>query len=518
MLEQYLKQCKIENPKEWIDSPNTALVLVNGEIPVGTRRGDRIHVEITLPPGSKARSLRGGYLVETNLMTYASMNQVRTLVEQNTEYKPVSTGDGLLKGHIVATAEGPLQISLNDKDSTRAAKSIDTTENGVRRAWVWKGARTRTEQPIYVVLNPDQKSHRKSTLIADRINETFHGPGSPEKIAIARTSDSVVMSVPPQYRGNVPHFLRVVRAIPQQRPIDGSDYHRRLMEQLKQPETTLSAALRLEALGRGSVKPLRETMQVSPFPLVRYASAEALAYLGEPIAANELAKLAETHPSMRFHCLTALASLDEAASSNALVDLLACEPPDLRYGAFRALREVDPRNDACLGVLLSKSYWLHVVAPGSPSLIHMLGNQRAEIVLFGKTPRLVAPFSLRVGPEIVITARPGDNRCTISRYSTHQPERQEQCTFAVGDVITKLAEIGALYEDVAQLLKEARDTKCLSCDLAIDALPKEVPIQKLAENAHIDRKMDNEMDLIKSATPDQAAAPAPAFDRAAYRH
>jgi hypothetical protein len=414
----------------------------------------------------------------------------------------------------VANAEGPLQISLTDKDSTRATKSLDVTENGVRRSWVWKGARIKIDQPIYIVLNPDQKSHRKSSLITDRINETFHGPGSLEKIAVARTSDSIVVSVPPQYRGNVPHFLRVVRAIPQQRALEGSEYHRRLMDQLKLPETTLSAALRLEALGRGSVKALRETLQVSPFPLVRYASAEALAYLGEPIAANELAKLAETHPSMRFHCITALASLDEAAASNALVELLASDSPDLRYAAFRALREVEPHNNNCVGMPLKKSYWLHVVAPGSPSLVHILSNQRAEIVLFGKTPRFVAPFSLRVGPEIVITARPGDNCCTISRFSTHHPERQEQCTFAVGDVITKLADVGALYEDVAQLLKEARDTKCLNCDLAIDALPKEVPLQKLAENAHVDRKMDNEMDLLKNA--EQASAPA--FDRAAYRH
>src|SRR5207302_55391 len=72
MAEEYLKKNKIDNAKEWLDSNNNALVLVSGEIPAGSKRNDRINVEITLPPGSKVKSLRGGYLLETSLTSYAS--------------------------------------------------------------------------------------------------------------------------------------------------------------------------------------------------------------------------------------------------------------------------------------------------------------------------------------------------------------------------------------------------------------------------------------------------------------
>jgi hypothetical protein len=70
-----------------------------------------------------------------------------------------------------------------------------------------------------------------------------------------------------------------------------------------------------------------------------------------------------------------------------------------------------------------------------------------------------------------------------------------------------MGEMGALYEDVAQLLMMARDTKSLNCELAVDAVPKEVPVQKLAENAHVDKMMQNEKELMKSLTLGQTETP-----------
>jgi hypothetical protein len=63
---------------------------------------------------------------------------------------------------------------------------------------------------------------------------------------------------------------------------------------------------------------------------------------------------------------------------------------------------------------------------------------------------------------------------------------------------------------------QARDTKALNCDLAIDALPQAVPVKMLAENARKDKKMENELDLLKVVTPEREAAPN-VFDRSAKR-
>jgi flagellar basal body P-ring protein FlgI len=502
MAEEYLKKNKIENFKEWLDSPNTALVLVNGEVPAGSTHGERIHVEITLPPGSKVKSLRGGYLLDTPLTSYASMNQVRRYVEDKTDVKPVNQGDGLLKGHVLANAQGPLQVKLKDKENA-SKDPDDPLENGVRRAWVWKGGKTKTDQPYYLVLNPDQQRYRMAIAVADRINETFHGPGALEKIATARNADTVVLTIPPQHRNNPAHFMRVMRMVVVDRPPDGGVYQNKLEEQLQQPETTLSAALRLEALGRDSIKPLTLAMRNSPYPLVCFAAAEALAYLGEPVCSNELAKLAEEHPSLQAYCLSALAALDDAASSNALEGLLDSETPEVRYGAFRALRELDPRASATHGRFLNKSFWLHELPGKSTPLVHLLSATRAEVALFGDQPSLVAPFSLRAGPDFILTCGPGEKTCAISRFSLNKKEPHvELRSLAIGEIIKTMAEMGALYDDVATMLLQARDTKCLNCALALDAVPKAAPIKTLADDAHVDKKLENEAELLKALSPD----------------
>jgi len=509
MAEEYLKRNKIDNAKDWLDSPNNAVVLISAEIPAGSRRGDRVNIEVTLPPGSKVKSLRGGYLLETSLATYATQSQVRNYLEQTTDVKPVNTGDSLLKGHSLVAAEGPLHVALKDKENSDR-ESGDTIESGMRRGFVWKGGRTKSDQPYYLILNPQNQLYRISITVADRINETFHGPGTPEKIAVARSKETVVVTIPPHARGNPAHFLRVVRMIPIDRVDDA--YRRRLEEQVMQPETCLSAALRLEALGRDTIPVLMNALKQSPYPLVRFAAAESLAYLGEPIAAQELAKLAEEHPSLQGLSLTALSSLDEAASNFALLELLASEQPEVRYGAFRALRELDPRGDTSRGLLMNKSFWLHPLAPKSTPLVHLLTGNRAEVVVFGQKAQLVGPFSLRAGPDLILTAKAGDTKCTISRFAVNKSERIEQCSLSIVEIVRTMAEMGALYEDVAQMLMQARDTKALTCDLAIDALPKHVPVQKLAQNAHVDKKMENEAELLKSSTQEQAEPPS-VFDR-----
>jgi flagellar basal body P-ring protein FlgI len=95
MLEKYLLQNKIENPKAILDSPECALVLVNAWIPAGARKGDPLDLEVTLPPGSKATSLHGGYLQEFVLRDYNRTHNI------NPDF---SGADRLLQGHIRAKA------------------------------------------------------------------------------------------------------------------------------------------------------------------------------------------------------------------------------------------------------------------------------------------------------------------------------------------------------------------------------------------------------------------------------
>src|SRR5262249_4762115 len=156
-------------------------------------------------------------------------------------------------------------------------------------------------------------------------------------------------------------------------------------------------------------------------PLVRFCTAEALAYEGDPHAAPELAKLVD-EPALRAFCLTALASLDESASYQALTEMLNSSVPETRYGAFRALRALNKEDDAVRGEELNETFWVHKVAPGSRGLIHLSSSRRAEVVLFGEEPTLRPPLRLSAG-EVNVTADDGDEQCTVSRFSARTREK-----------------------------------------------------------------------------------------------
>src|SRR5262249_38343704 len=142
-------------------------------------------------------------------------------------------------------------------------------------------------------------------------------------------------------------------------------YRRRLEEMLLDPAHTVSAALRLEALGRDSIPALERGLK-SENVLVRFMSAEALAYLESTSGVEELAKLSDRHDVLRAYGLTALASLNEHVCRTRLEELMRSPNAEMRYGAFKALRIMDEgfgRSAVVKGELLNDAFWLHRAAP-----------------------------------------------------------------------------------------------------------------------------------------------------------
>lgn len=485
-----LKRDKVEDIAGVVDSKNTAIVIVSAVVRPGVRRDEMIDVEISLPEGSKVKSLRGGMLMPTPLMTFATQADVRDYLK-NTDYGTVSSGNRMLKGHDVVVARGPLHAALNGVDD-----GSPDSDKPLKRAFVWKGGKMIEGRPMYLVLSPEHQRFRIADQIAVRVNETFHAGDTPgSKFAMARHKETVAVAVPPRYRLNRPHFMRVVRAIPLVQPEEKGAYIRHLEQQLQQPETALSAAIGLEAIGAPGVPVLKAALQ-SDYPLVRFSAAEALAYLGQPAGAEVLAKIAADHPSLQAYALTALGALDDALAQQKLEDLLSHKEPELRYGAFRALREIDPSTDLVKGEWARRAFAMHrVVCPGQ-NMIHLLREGRAEVVLFGEGPQFVGPFSLTAGPEITVTARNDENVITISRFAAGSQPVHAQCSFDVAEVLAKLAELGGSYSDAADLLTKARDGKSLNCRLVFDALPKAVPVSRLAKAAREDPKLEQEYDLL----------------------
>ncbi|MHB1427007.1 MAG: flagellar basal body P-ring protein FlgI [Gemmataceae bacterium] len=478
ILENDLRKEGVKDVRKVMSSPDHAMVLVSGQIPPGACKGDPIDLEVFLPPGSRATSLRGGYLYKCQLCNYDFAERLAPTSDPNGPH-------GLLRGHPLVEAEGMLLVGLGGNG--------DEETTSVKRGRIWGGGRCLTPTTFSLILNPNEQFARVAALAADRINETFQAgfrgePGT--AVAVAKDKYSVGLRVPPQYRLNTPRFLRVVLDIPyapdprvlyapmNPKSDDHRSYRQRLADDLLDPARTVVAALRLEALGQNSKAALKKGLK-SAHPLVRFCSAEALAYLGDPDGGNELAEAVARSPLLRSFALTAMASLDEAICHVRLSELMVSGGEDeIRYGAFRALRTLDPRHKLVQGELLNDSFWLHRVAANAAPLVHISSTRRAEIVVFGDEPILKPDFGLQAG-EFVVTASPDDNRCIISRMPLHGRPVRRPCALEVTQVLRTLADMGCMYPEAVALLQQANAGGVLSCRLRCDALPQATPVEEL---------------------------------------
>lgn len=482
ILENELRKEGVKDVRKAMNSPDHAMVYVSGLIPPGTSKNDPIDLEVILPRNSRATSLRGGFLHKCYLFNYDFAERLSPRADPNGPH-------GLLRGHPLVEAEGMLLVGLGSKSEEETAS--------FKRGRIWGGGRCLTPTTFSLILNPNDQSARVASLVANRINDTFQAgfrgdPGT--AVAEAKDKYRIDLRMPPQYRLNTPRFLRVVLDIPyvpdsrlvsypvnskNDKSEDHRSYRQRLADDLLDPARTVTAALRLEALGQDSKAALKKGLK-SAHPLVRFCSAEALAYLGEAEGGNELAEAVARSPLLRAFGLTAMASLDEAVCHVRLADLLTSPGDDeTRYGAFRALRTLNSRHKLVQGELLNESYWLHRVACNAPPLVHISSTKRAEIVVFGDEPMLKPDFGLQAG-EFVITAK-DDDSCWISRLSLHGGPIRRRCSLELTKVLRTLADMGCMYPEAVALLQQADTGGVLSCRLRCDALPQNTQVEYLAQ-------------------------------------
>jgi hypothetical protein len=183
----------------------------------------------------------------------------------------------------------------------------------------------------------------------------------------------------------------------------------------------------------------------------------------------------------RAFALTALASLDEAVSQIKLKELIHGDLDDeTRIGAFRALRALNEHDSLVRGEYLNESFWLHRVAVRSRPFVHVSTSKRAEVVLFGETPRLKPPFSFVAG-EFTVTATVDDVRCTVSRFPLHGSVMRKQCGLDLEAVLRSMADLGGQYSEALALLQQAGTCDNLTCRIRVDALPQAGDLEELVK-------------------------------------
>jgi hypothetical protein len=278
MLEQSLKK----NPRlaghlrTLLDDPRktTSLVLVTAAIPPGARKGDPVDLQITLPDESKTTSLKGGILHPCELYTSDTTGNLRSMVHEG---RPTAPSGDLKIGDLWAIGEGPVLAGEFVPTSGKAvAPEADAEGRPLYKIGrVWGGAKVVRTRPYFILLNPGDQNPRTAYNIAERLNSIFHATVEANmKVGEAKTRELILANVPFAYRHNHYRFLLVARQVPILPTPQDSAFRRKLEDELLDPQTTLTAAVKLEALGVSSTRALRVGLE-STSPWVRFAAAGA---------------------------------------------------------------------------------------------------------------------------------------------------------------------------------------------------------------------------------------------------
>lgn len=137
LLIEEMQTRSVTNPNSVLASGNTSLVLMQGFLRPGIQKGDHFDVELRVPGQSETTSLRGGYLLETQLREMAVLeNRVR-------------------EGNVLALVQGPVLVDpLADAKSDKVAAC---------RGRILGGGVALKSRSLGLVLKPDYQSVANSS-------------------------------------------------------------------------------------------------------------------------------------------------------------------------------------------------------------------------------------------------------------------------------------------------------------------------------------------------------------------
>ncbi len=479
LLIEEMQTRSVTNPNSVLASGNTSLVLMQGFLRPGIQKGDHFDVELRVPGQSETTSLRGGYLLETQLREMAVLeNRVR-------------------EGNVLALVQGPVLVDpLADAKSDKVAAC---------RGRILGGGVALKSRSLGLVLKPDYQSVANSSHVANAVNRRFHTFQNGVKVGMAKakTDEYIELTVHPRYKDNIARYVEVVRAL----AISESASNRMervldLERQLFEPASSAQAALQLEALGQDGAPTLLKALE-SKDPEARFYAAEALAYLDRREAAEALGRIAADQPAFRVFALTALSSMQDFAASEQLRALLSSSSVETRYGAFRALWTMNKKDPLVAGENLGGQFKYHVLDVANPPLIHVTYNRLPEIVLFGKEQNLLPPLSVNAGNQIMINSTTS-GEIAVSKFAVKEGDQKRIVSSNVDEVIRAVVELGGTYPDVVQMLQEAKACGALASRFEVDAVPEAArTYERMAGEEDVSseaKKVDKA--IPKSPTPD----------------
>lgn len=391
-------------PDALLDSPDTAVVIVEGIIPpgaVGRRRlrdaemmGTRFDVRVFADPRTGTTSLEGGRLYTTQLRP-----------------GPLRAGGG--QAAPLASAGGPLFVNPFAEPGAVGRDALTRTTG-----MILNGGEVNRDIPLKLrIANP---SHTRAAILQNSINSRFpQERGQPDPTARGESDESIAITVPPSFRDRTEEFIALLRHSTI-RLADAESVAvsvRRML--LDDPSLAIEASLRWQALG-ARVLPIVAELYDHPEELPRMAALRAGARLDDALVVPHLIEMAQ-HASTtesRMQAIELLADMQMNPRINAaLRELLNEENVEVRLASYEALVK---RRDPYMSRYLVDNKFVLDVVPSDIPMIYISQFGQPRVVLFGEDLAIDTPVFVRAwSNRFMVRDGSGDDDQLEVYYRTH---------------------------------------------------------------------------------------------------
>jgi hypothetical protein len=427
-----------------IDSTDTAVVHISGNIPTNASKNDRFDLKVAALAGTQTTSLEGGILLGAELKVKGQF----------------STGTKTL-----ALAEG--QVFINSLGDTPVDK---------RSGFILAGGRVLNDSQINLVIN--DKNYRLTRRICDRINERF---GS--AVAKAVMPGQITLSIPDRYKRQENHFLALLKttylfASAQNQKIDS------LISGLANSENKLQSETALEAIGIAAAEKLASLLNVDE--KTRLSAARCLLNMGDDRGLEPLRTIAlDKNSKYRIEAFEAISFGANRSDASAILQrLLRDDDFNIVLAAYRQLCKID--DIAVSRQIVGRNFYLDIVSGSSKQFIYVSRSGTPLIVLFGDTIYCrVGTFAQSDDGSIIINATENLDNVQVIRKLPNIPPIKVECSYKLSDIIGTLCEeaelpqdsprkpgLNAPYADMISIVKQLCDKQAVFAQFFAGPLPK----------------------------------------------
>lgn len=374
-------------PERLLDSPDTAVVVVEGVIPPGATKGTKFDLRVSALPGTDVTSLEGGRLYTTDLRA-----------------GPLLAGSR--QARIIAEGKGNIFINPFVEPG---ATSRDAVNRLVGR--VLDGGQTKEDLTLKLKLATS--SHTRARTIQSAINSTFpREPRQKNETARGENADSIALTVPPSFHGRTEEFIQLVRHVPLDITATEATAVAVRRALVTNPGIADAAMWRFRALGKRAL-PAMQDLYTYAEEEPRMAALRAGAALNDPLTVDPLLDMARRGSTdNRIGAIVLLAEMGfNPAIDLGLRPILNDADVDVRLAAYEALLK---RKDPSIGVIRVDEKFDLALVPSKEPLVYIAQSGKPTIAVFGSSLEVSRPLTLSAwSNRLMLKADSGDDQIQV---------------------------------------------------------------------------------------------------------